>query len=77
MRKLIFLMSCLIIFPNCTKEKDCFKISRKVKVDERYFFYWGNINIGNIDEFSPPVKTGEVSESDYNSYAEGDLYCPN
>ena len=30
-------------------------------------FYWGNINAGNIDEFNPPAKTGEVSESDYNS----------
>ena len=26
---------------------------------------------------SPPAKTGEVSESDYNSYMEGELYCPN
>ena len=41
------------------------------------FFYWGSINIGSIDEFSPPAKTGEVSQSDYNSYLVGDLYCPN
>tara|TARA_B100001250_G_C19555026_1_gene680749 strand:- start:464 stop:697 length:234 start_codon:yes stop_codon:yes gene_type:complete len=77
MRKLIFLLGCFIIFLYCDKEKDCFEISRKIKVAERYFFYWGSINIGNIDEFSPPAKTGEVSESDYNSYMEGELYCPN
>ena len=70
-------MGCFIIFPYCTIEKDCFEISRKVKIDEKYFFYWGSINMRNIDEFSPPAKTGEVSESDYNSYIEGDLYCPN
>ena len=77
MRKLILLLGCFIIFPYCTIEKDCFEISRKVKIDEKYFFYWGSINTMNIDEFSPPAKTGEVSESDYNSYIEGDLYCPN
>ena len=70
-------MGCFIIFTYCTTEKDCFEISRKVIVSERYFFYWGSINIGNIDEFSPPAKTGEVSKSDYNSYMEGDIYCPN
>lgn len=77
MRKLILLLGCFIIFPYCIKEKNCFEISRKVKVDQRYFFYWGSINIRNFDEFSPPAKTGEVSESDYNLYFEGDLYCPN
>ena len=77
MRQLILMLGCFIIFPYCTKEKDCFEISRKVKVNERFFFYWGSINIGNIDEFSPPAKTGEVSQSDYNSYLVGDLYCPN
>ena len=77
MRKLILLLGCFIIFPYCTIEKNCFEISRKVKIDEKYFFYWGTINIRNFDEFSPPAKTGEVSESDYNSYIEGDLYCPN
>ena len=77
MRKLILLLGCFIIFPYCTIEKNCFEISQKVKIDEKYFFYWGSINIMNIDEFSPPARTGEVSESDYNSYIEGDLYCPN
>ena len=71
------MLGCFIIFTYCTKEKDCFEVSRKVKVNERFFFYWGSINIGNIDEFSPPAKTGEVSQSDYNSYLVGDLYCPN
>tara|TARA_B100000963_G_scaffold327820_1_gene315864 strand:- start:2730 stop:2948 length:219 start_codon:yes stop_codon:yes gene_type:complete len=70
--KLILLLGCFFNFIGCTKEKNCFKISKKVKVDEKYFFYWGN-----IDEFNPPAKTGEVSESDYNSSIEGDLYCPN
>ena len=74
---MILLLGCFIIFPYCTIEKNCFEISRKVKIDEKYFFYWGSINIMNIDEFSPPARTGEVSESDYNSYIEGDLYCPN
>ena len=77
MSKFICWLGCFIILTYCTKERDCFEISKKVKVDERYFFYWGSINIGNIDEFSPPAKTGEVSKSDYNSYLVGDLYCPN
>ena len=77
MNKFIFLLGCFIFFTYCAKERDCFEISKKVNVDERYFFYWGSINIGNIDEFSPPAKTGEVSKSDYNSYLVGDLYCPN
>ena len=77
MRKLILLLGCFIIFPDCTIEKNCFEISQKVKIDEKYFFYWCTINIRNFDEFSPPARTGEVSESDYNSYIEGDLYCPN
>ena len=77
MSKFIFLLGCFIFLTYCAKERDCFEISKKVKVDERYFFYWGSINIGNIDEFSPPAKTGEVSKSDYNSYLVGDLYCPN
>ena len=77
LKKLILLLSCFFNFIGCTKEKNCFEISKKVNIDEKYFFYWGKINSGNIDEFSPPAKTGEVSESDYNSYIEGDLYCPN
>ena len=63
-------------FLYCTKQKDCFEISKKVKVDNRFFFYWGSLDIGNIDELNPPAKTGEVSESDYNSYVKGDIYCP-
>ena len=63
-------------FLYCAKQKDCFEISKKVKVDNRFFFYWGSLDIVNIDEFNPPAKTGEVSESDYNSYATGDMYCP-
>ena len=71
------MLGCFIFFTYCAKQSECFVISKKVKVDERFFFYWGSINIGNIDEFSPPAKTGEVSKSDYNSYLVGDLYCPN
>ena len=77
MSKFIFWLGCFIIFTYCVKERDCFEISKKVKVEERYFFFWGSINVGNINEFSPPAKTGEVSKSDYNSYLVGDLYCPN
>ena len=60
-------------FLYCAKQKDCFEISKKVKVDNRFFFYWGSLDIGNIDELNPPAKTGEVSESDYNSYG-GNAY---
>ena len=76
MRKLVFLIGFAVNFLYCTKQKDCFEISKKVKVDNRFFFYWGSLDIVNIDEFNPPAKTGEVSESDYNSYATGDMYCP-
>ena len=76
MSKFLFLLGCFIIFTFCTKQKDCFEISKKVKVDNRFFFYWGSLDIGNIDELNPPAKTGEVSESDYNSYVIGDIYCP-
>ena len=76
MIKLILLLGCFFNFIGCTKEKNCFEISKKVKVDNRFFFYWGSLDIGNIDESNPPAKTGEVSESDYNSYVKGDIYCP-
>ena len=76
MRKLFFLIGFAVNFLYCAKQNDCFEISKKVKVDNRFFFYWGSLDIGNIDEFNPPAKTGEVSESDYNSYVKGDIYCP-
>ena len=76
MRKLVFLIGFAMNFLNCTKQKDCFEISKKVKVDNRFFFFCGSLDIGNIDELNPPAKTGEVSESDYNSYDKGDIYCP-
>ena len=76
MRKLVFLIGFAINLLYCAKQKDCFEISKKVKVDNRFFFYWGSLDIGNIDESNPPAKTGEVSESDYNSYVKGDTYCP-
>ena len=58
------------------KREIALKFQKKVKVDNRFFFYWGSLDIGNIDESNPPAKTGEVSESDYNSYVKGDIYCP-
>ena len=76
MRKFVFLIGFAVNFICCAKQKDCFEISKKVKVDNRFFFYWGSLDIVNIDEFNPPAKTGEVSESDYNSYVKGDIYCP-
>ena len=76
MRKLVFLIGFAFNFLYCAKQKDCFEISKKVKVDNRFFFYWGSLEIVNIDEFNPPAKTGEVSESVYNLYAAGDIYCP-
>mgnify|MGYP001364123139 FL=1 len=77
MSKFLFLLGCFIIFTYCTKQKDCFEISKKVKVNNRFFFYWGSLDIGNIDELNPPAKTGEVSKYEYDSYIEGDTYCPN
>ena len=77
MSNFFFLLGCFIIFTYCTRQKDCFEISKKVKVDNRFFFYLGSLDIGNIDELNPPAKTGEVSKSEYDSYMEGDTYCPN
>ena len=53
-----------------------FKIERIIEIDRRYFFYRGSISSANIDSETPPAKTGEVSESDFKSYTEGDQYCP-
>ena len=77
MSKFLLLLGYFIIFTYCTKQKDCFEISKKVKIDNRFFFYWGSLDIGNIDELNPPAKTGEVSKSEYDLYTVGDMYCPN
>lgn len=76
-KKLILLLAYFLFFPYCKKENDCFKIERKIEIDGRYFFYWGSISSANIDSETPPAKTGEVSESDFKSYPEGNQYCPN
>lgn len=70
-------ISSFLFFPYCKKENDCFKVERIIEIDGRYFFYWGSISSANIDSETPPAKTGEVSESDFKSYAEGNEYCPN
>lgn len=47
------------------------KLNEKLKLMENIFFYWGSISSANIDSETPPSKTGEVSESDFNHTQKG------
>ena len=53
------------------------KLKEKLKLMEDIFSIGGRISSANINQETPPSKTGEVSESDFKSYSEGNQYCPN
>ena len=74
----------IVAFLSCNKEDDCYTITEKRIVDNKYYFYFDAQELNNLPQNSNPNQgsgypdryaSGQVDKETYDSTNVGDKYC--